>query len=674
MMMKNTQVHEYELIDLTIKAPPRVDSDESGDLRGAISEAVFSLLSLQKNDGYWWFTLEANESIGAEFVFLMHFLGEVDDNILQGIANRILQVQREDGTWALYKDGPADLSATIECYFALKLAGRDIDSEPLKKAREFILASGGIVRSRVFTRIHLAMFGLVPWSSCPEMPAEAIFLPNWFPINIYEFSSWARATIVPLLIFMSIKPVRRLSNNFNLDELFAEPHGERDYSFKTKKGLISWESFFIHFDKILKFYEKFPLKPLRNLAINRCAKWTWDHVERTQDIYPALAYCALAFKALGKPNNSKEIQKPLEVLKSWQQCYVTNDVPAAVSEERRIKLSSDTCTIIHQQCCISPVWDTPWSVVALLDAGVPADAPPLLKAGRWLISKQIKDLRGDWAVKNPKGMPGGWSFEFKNDYFPDVDDTIEVLHCLYRLALPDPEKDEPIRRGMAWFLSMQNDDGGWGAFDKNQTCALVNRIPFSDHGACLDPSSPDITGRALELLAGRGMTMNDVPVKRAVEFILRTQEPFGGWFARWGINYIYGTWCVLTGLAELGWSPAGREVKKAVHWLKQIQNEDGGFGESPQSYPVGTYIRWKESVPTQTAWALMALVAAGEVRSEAAGRAARFLMDRINGRGTWDEGCYTGTGFPGHFYIRYHGYRHFFPLLALARYSRSLLG
>ncbi len=665
-------IREYTLIDLTKKKPLRPDLADSTDLRQAISSAVFSLLSLQRNDGYWWFTLEANETIGSEFIFLMTFLGEVDESLLHGIAERILEVQRDDGTWGLYKDGPADLSAMIECYFALKLAGFDIGSEPMRKAREFIMANGGIVKSRVFTRIHLAMFGLVPWSSCPEMPAEFIFMPSWFPVNIYEFASWARATIVPLLIFMSIKPVRRIPNGFNLDELFCEPPEARDYSFKSKKGLISWESFFIYLDKFIKIYEKIPLKPLRNLAIKKCSKWTWEHVDRTEDIYPAMAYAALAFKALGYPNNAPEIRRPFEALKGFQQLYKSAEHLPGLPNERRIKSIPDVKIVIHQQCCISPVWDTPWSLMALLDSGVPADAPPLLKAARWLISRQITDFKGDWAVKNPKAEPGCWSFEFKNDYFPDVDDTIEIAAVLQRIALPDKEKEEPIRKAMSWLLSMQNDDGGWGAFDKNQKCTVVNKIPFSDHNACLDPSSPDITGRMIELLASRGMTANDLPVKRAIEYLMKTQEPFGGWFARWGINYIYGTWCVLTGLAELGWSPAGTAMKKAVRWLKQIQNEDGGFGESPESYPRGTYVRWKESVPSQTAWALMALIAAGEARSVEARRAAKFLMDRLTPAGTWEEEAYTGTGFPGHFYIRYHGYRQFFPLLALARYNRAI--
>jgi squalene-hopene/tetraprenyl-beta-curcumene cyclase len=310
--------------------------------------------------------------------------------------------------------------------------------------------------------------------------------------------------------------------------------------------------------------------------------------------------------------------------------------------------------------------------MALLEAGISPDTPALIKAGRWLISKQITKYRGDWAVKNPNAEPGGWSFEFKNDCFPDVDDTIEVVSVLQRLAIPEQEKEPSIKKGIAWLLSMQNDDGGWGAFDKNQTLNLVNKIPFSDHAACLDPSSPDITGRMLELLASRGMTVNDPPIARAIDYLVRKQESFGGWFARWGINYIYGTWCVLTGLAELGWNPAGTAVRKATNWLKQIQNEDGGFGESPESYPRKTYVRWKESVPSQTAWGLMGLVAAGEVKSDEARRASLFLINRMNENGSWDETAYTGTGFPGHFYIRYHGYRHFFPILALARYNRQI--
>ncbi len=669
------QIREIELIDLTSQKPFIASYDPVKDINRVISFAANELLKLEHKDGYWWFSLEANESIGAGYIFVRRFLGMVDREIEMGIANRILDVQRHDGSWSLYYDGPGDLSTSVECYLALKMVGHDIESLHMRNAREFILKNGGLTKSRVFTRIHLAMFGLIPWSACPEMPPELILLPKWFPMNIYEFSSWARASIVPLCIFMSQKPVRRISKDFNLDELFCEPPMERDFSFKIKKPFFCWENFFIYLDKILKLYEKITIKPIRNYAINKCAKWTWEHISRTEDIYPALAYGILAFSVLGHKNDSKYIETPLKALDSFQQHYTTYDVPRLCYELKKDSGpgTRDPRKVIHQQCCISPVWDTPWTIMAMLEAGIPADSPALVKAGRWLISKQITDFKGDWAVKNPNALPGGWSFEFKNDYFPDIDDTIEAILVLMRLALPEKEKDPAIRRGIAWLLSMQNDDGGWGAFDKNQTLTLVNKIPFSDHGACLDPSSPDITARAIELLAHRGLRAYEPQVERALKYLEKTQENFGGWYARWGINYIYGTWCVLTALSELGWSPLGERTIRAVKWLKSIQNEDGGFGESPESYKLKTYIKWKKSVPSQTAWALMALVAGGEAHSNEAKKAALFLINNMNEKGTWEEKEYTGTGFPSHFYIRYHGYRHFFPLLALARYRNAHL-
>lgn len=647
--------------------------EEAQHVESALDQSINYLKSLQRSDGYWWFTLEANETIGAEFVFLMHYLGAVDGEILQGIARRILDVQRQDGTWAIYNDGPPCLSTTVECYFALKLAGLSPDAPEMARARDFIIKNGGIEKTRVFTKIHLAMFGLVPWDAAPAMPAEFILVPKWFPFNIYEFSSWARATIVPLLIFMSKRVVRGLMEGFNLDELFCNPPNARDYSFKTQKGLISWESFFILLDKILKLYEKLPLKPLRKLAIHKCAGWTWDHVSKTEDIYPALAYGTLAFKALGYPNDAPEIKKPFGALKMFQQSYTTLDVPALPPEIRDISTRPGTFRV-HQQSCISPVWDTPWVVTALLEAGVPKDDPALLRAARWLISKQTTDIKGDWAIKNPKARPGGWAFEFENKYFPDVDDTIQVLSVLNRVAIPEDEKSMACGLGLDWLLSMQNSDGGWAAFDKDQTVGMVNRIPFSDHKACLDPSSPDITGRMIEFLATQGFTVENGVVERALGYIWRTQEPFGGWFARWGINYIYGTWCVLTGLNAIGWDLGDPRIARAVSWLESIQHHDGGFGESPQSYDQGEYVPLDAGVPSQTAWALMGLVAGGRASDAAAGRAADFLLNSRNQNASWDEFQHTGTGFPGHFYIRYHGYRHFFPLLALARYFRSATG
>ncbi len=677
------EVKEIQLIDLTkqySKQKLKLGSVQK-KISHVLAKTANQLLSLQHEDGYWWFTLQANEAIGAQYIFLQKFIEDEDKSIQEGICQRLLDVQRSDGSWSLYQDGPIHVSSTIECYLALKMAGYNIDSPPMRKAREAILKHGGLTKATVFTRIHLAMFGLIPWSACPEMPPELILAPNWFPINIYEFSSWARACIVPLLILMAIKPVHKLS--FNLDELYTEPEGKRDFSFKSKKGFISKDTFFIYFDKLLKVYEHFPLKPFRNLAISKCSEWTWRHIQRTEDIYPALAYAALGFKAMGFSKSSAQISSAINALKSFHQHYPTHDVPALCYPVKNNNTNGlDLQNIItkrvkgqnplHQQCCISPVWDTPWCIMALLEAGIPANDPALLRAGRWLISKQIIDFKGDWAVKNPDAEPGGWSFEFKNDFFPDVDDTIEIVSVLQRLALPEAEKQKSIQQAVAWMLSMQNDDGGWGAFDKNQNLHLVNEIPFSDHKACLDPSTPDITGRMIEVLASIGMTPNDKPIANALKFLENTCESFGGWFGRWGVNYIYGTWCVLSGLAELGWNPLGKHFFKSANWLKSIQNEDGGYGESPESYEKCTYVKWKESTASQTAWALMGLVASGQAKSSAARNAARYLVNNINEKESWDETAYTGTGFPSHFYIRYHGYRYYFPILALARYYNAI--
>ena len=655
-------------------------------INGKLAPSVDLLLSHQRPDGYWWYTLEANETIGAEFIFLMHYLNEVDEDEQRCIANRIFDVQRDNGTWAIYHGGPPDLSTTIECYYALKIAGTSADAEHMIKARQYILEHGGIEKSRVFTKIHLAMFGIVPWSACPEMPAWFIFMPKWFPFNIYEFSSWARSTIVPLTVFMTLKRDVAPPNGITLNELFKNPPEHRDYSFRHDKGIFSWENFFIYLDRGLKILNKLHLKKLNNYAINKCLRWTWEHVQRTEDIYPALAYCALAFKAFGYQNDSPQIQKSLSALRMFQQRYTTDILPAlpeyvhddgknspSKSHRRNIERSKfRKDDRIHQQSCISPVWDTPWAVLALLESGLFSGHPALQKAGSWLLSKQIINMRGDWAVKNRSASPGGWAFEFENEHFPDVDDTIEVLTVINKLLLPEETRKNAIVKGNSWLLSMQNDDGGWGAFDKNQNQILVNRIPFADHKACLDPSTPDITGRMLEYLATQGYSKDDSAIKRAIAFIWSKQESFGGWYGRWGVNYIYGTWNVLMGMAAIGAEMSDSRLTKAADWLESIQRDDGGWSESPLTYDMKKFSSYGVSIPSQSAWALMGLVAAGRSDSKSAKRGAHFLLNSRNADGGWDEEHYTGTGFEGHFYIRYHGYRYFFPLLALARYFNAI--
>ncbi|MDO8528224.1 MAG: squalene--hopene cyclase [Deltaproteobacteria bacterium] len=638
------------------KAPPSVGQPPSTTrLTDAIALSSEALLNLQQPEGYWWFTLEANEAISAGYIQLLHYLGAVDSKIQKGVINRILQAQREDGSWGLYYSAPGDLSTTVECYFSLKLAGFPASDPALIKARKFILSKGGLTQIRVFSRIHLALFGLIEWKHCPVMPIEIIFLPPWAPMNIYHFSSWARASIVPLLVVFNQR--RTVKVDIDLEELYAEPLEGRHWKLNRKVSPLSIERIFILMDRGLKYVDKIPFKPWRRQAVEKCIDWVWEHMQKTEDIYPALAYGAMAFKAAGYANDSIQIQTALKALKSFQQ-----------------KSESDEGAVtIHQQCCISPVWDTPWSLVALIEAGlVKTNDPRLLKSGRWLLSKEVTNPMGDWRFKNSEGEPGGWSFEFKNEYFPDVDDTVEVLTALQYLEIPEAEKRPAMQRALNWLLSMQNDDGGWGAFDKNNDLDLVNKIPFSDHGACLDPSTPDLTGRVVEYLLKFGLGPEEPPVKKALKFLKNTQEKFGGWYGRWAVNYIFGTWCVLTAFEKLEKNhPFHKQVERACRWLFSIQNEDGGFSESPESYVTKRYTPYPESVASQTAWGVMALISGGHVHSIAVQKGIEYLLRYVE-KGDWDEKYFTGTGFPGHFYIRYHGYRYFFPLLALARYQQAI--
>lgn len=639
-------------------------------LDASVERAQSLLLNHQFPEGYWWYTLEANETIGAECIFLHEFLGLSDPRFNRALCERMLTQQREDGSWAIYYGGPGDLSATVECYWALKLSGFSPEHPAMILARHFIRQHGGPTKTRVFTKIHLAMFGLAPWSAAPAMPYLLMMLPKWSPINVYEFSSWARACIVPLLIILNEKPVHNLE--LDLEELYPENPEARDWSFSEDGAdYFSLGKVFIIIDKFLKSIEKIKLPKFRRAsALKRCVKYIREHVQKTEDIYPALAYGAMALKVLGHGADDPTVAKCLAALRSFQQVS-----PGTLTHIPRAWEAADlngNKTSIHQQCCISPVWDTPWAAVSLVDSGLEPKHPALQRAAHWLVKKQILHTRGDWAIKNRKAKPGGWSFEFENEYFPDVDDTIEVLTLFYKMKLPTEELTRSFDLGLDWLLSMQSKNGGWAAFDIDNTLDLVNRIPFSDHGACLDPPTPDITGRVLEFLALLDFDRDSLPVQRAIRFTYEEQKECGAWEGRWGVNYLYGTWCVLVGMAAIGEDLEDPRILKAKNWLLSVQNEDGGWGESCDGYASDSFTPLLRSVPSQTAWGLMGLVAAGEARSPAAARAAKFLMDKQNAHGCWDEKEFTGTGFPGHFYIRYHGYRHYFPLLALGRYRHAL--
>jgi len=609
----------------------------------------------QVSEGYWWAELESNVTITAEYIMLFHFLGMVDKGREKKLANYILSKQTEGGYWTIYYDGPGDLSTTVEAYFALKLSGYSSDHPAMEKARLFILENGGIIKTRVFTKIFLALFGEFAWFGVPSMPIELALVPNWAFLNMYELSSWSRATITPLAIVMATRPVRRLPPRARVQELYVRPPRPTDYTFTKEEGILTWKNFFIGVDHILKIYERSPIRPLMKRAMSFAEKWVLDHQESSGDwggIQPAMLNSILALHCLGYANDHPVIQKGLEALAGF--CIESEDS-------------------IVLQSCISPVWDTALALKGLIDAGVPNDHPSLVKATQWLLEREVRK-QGDWKIKCPDLEPGGWAFEFLNDWYPDVDDSGVVMMAIKNVKTKNAKaKDEAIKRGVRWCLGMQSKNGGWGAFDKDNTKHILNKIPFADLEALIDPPTADLTGRMLELMGTFDYPKDHPAAVRALDFIKRNQEPDGPWWGRWGVNYIYGTWSVLCGLQSIGEDPAQPYIRKAVNWLKSKQNQDGGWGESCESYNDSSLAGIGETTPSQTAWALLALMAAGEERSASVSDGIQYLIRTQKPDGTWDEDHFTGTGFPKYFMIKYYIYRNCFPLMALGKY-RTLLG
>ncbi|OVE80955.1 hypothetical protein BVY03_05050 [bacterium K02(2017)] len=639
-----------------------------------------NLFSQRHKDGYWWYTLEANDTINAEYIMLLKYLNIEDEETIKGICQWLLNNQNKDGSWSLYYKDKGDLSTTVECYLALKMSGYATESRELVQAREYILKHGGITNIRVFTRIHLALFGLVAWDICPNMPVALMQFPDWVPVNIYEFSSWARASIVPLLVVMDQRKTC-IIDGLNLDELYVQKDPKLiKWQYQNLSGLLSIENAFLKIDKALKVADRLRLKPLRKASLKKCENYIREHLDETEDIYPAMFYGILALDSLGYTQKDLHVEKALLGLKSFQINMSHNHNIHAIpfKDNSNIeynvinkKSSSHTSHSVYQQCCISPVWDTAWAAVTLLESGISPDDPDLIETSEWLLSKQINDVVGDWAIKNPDVKPGGWSFEFQNKYYPDLDDTIEVLTLLHQIDLPYRTLKKPFERGLNWLLSMRCRNGGFAAFDKDNDLKLLNRLPFSDHGACLDPPTVDITGRVISFLVNVVDYEDEKNILNpAADFIVQNQEKDGSFWGRWGVNYLYGTWCALEGLGALKRKKDELNISRAVNWLKSIQNEDGGFSESCESYALNKYIKLDESVPSQTAWALMGLIGCDQGDSEMAHRAAKYLIKTQNKAGGWDEDYFTGTGFPGHFYILYHGYKNYFPLLALGKYIK----
>jgi squalene-hopene/tetraprenyl-beta-curcumene cyclase len=625
------------------------------DLDDRVSHAREALLRLQKPDGHWAFPLEADATIPAEFILLEHYLGDINQPLQNKMAAYLKKIQSpEHHGWPLFHGGDFNISASVKAYFALKCAGEDEKAPHMLRAREAILNNGGAAASNVFTRIQLALFGAVPWTAVPVMPVEIMHLPLWFPFHIFKVSYWSRTVIVPLLVLMALKPQARNPKNVKVDELFTIPPAFlKRWPGNDTKSI--WNPVFSGLDKVLRAVEPWLPKASRSSAIHKAV--TFISLRLNGDdglgaIYPAMANTVMMYDALG---------------------YAPDHPDAAIARASVDKLVIEEKESAYCQPCFSPVWDTGLAAVALLEEGSVAAQQGVERACDWLIERQVLDVVGDWAVWRPNVRPGGWAFQYNNAYYPDLDDTAVVVMALDRL---DPLRyRDAISRGVEWVLGLQSKNGGWGAFDADNTYFYLNHIPFADHGALLDPPTSDVTARCIGMLAQLGYRQEHPAVKAALDFLRREQEEEGCWFGRWGTNYIYGTWSVMNALAAIGVDKNDPMIRRAVSWIIKKQREDGGWGEDGASYwtdkPKG---EGPVSTPSQTAWAMLTLMAAGEVEQPAVQKGVEYLQKTQKEHGLWDEEHYTAVGFPRVFYLRYHGYRAFFPLQALSRYRRLKKG
>jgi squalene-hopene/tetraprenyl-beta-curcumene cyclase len=615
---------------------------------GAVEAATEALLGLQKPDGHWAFELEADATIPAEYVLLQHYLDEIDDDLNRKIGVHLRRLQGDHGGWPLFHDGDFDMSASVKAYFALKAIGDRADAAHMIRARAAILERGGAARSNVFTRILLALFGEVPWRAVPVMPVEIMNLPRWFPFHLDKVSYWTRTVLVPLLVVMAVKPRARNPRRITISELFVEPPA-RVRRWHVGPDRSPWAVVFRGIDRVLQRVEPLFPKAGRDRAIARAVAWVAERLNGEDGlgaIYPAMANAVMLYECLGYPAD----YPPLVTAK------------AALRKLLVIGEESAYC-----QPCLSPVWDTALACHALLETGDGSADNAARRGLDWLVQRQVLDVVGDWAASRPGVRPGGRAFQYANPHYPDLDDTAAVVLALDR-ADSEGYRDS-IARGQEWVLGLQSRNGGWGAFDADNTYHYLNHIPFADHGALLDPPTEDVTGRCLGMLSQLGCAPDHPAVRRAVAYLRREQQPDGSWFGRWGTNYIYGTWSVLAALNAAAIGHAAPEMRRAVTWLLSKQRADGGWGEDGASYwPDRPRGEGKVSTASQTAWALLALMAAGEVDNPAVERGIRFLVETQRPDGQWEEESFTAVGFPRVFYLRYHGYRLFFPLWALARF------
>ncbi len=627
-------------------------------IQQAIERAQHTLLSWQHENGYWNGELEGDTILETEYVLLLQFLDKADPERLRRLMNHVRRWQQEDGSIPIYPGGPGEVSASVKAYFAFKLAGHRPDEPFMVKLRDAIMKMGGVTSCNTFTKLYLSIFGQYDWAGVPAIPPELILLPRWFYINIYAMSSWSRAILIPLAVINAARPYRPVPPEVGIDELFVGGREHASLKLQPSRNFFSWRNFFLWLDGLLKIYHPFRRNPIRRIALERCRQWLFDHQYKSGGlgaIFPAMTHAVMAYKCLGLPDDHAAVQHELNELEKFE-----------IQE-------GDTIRLVP---CISPVWDTAIAVNALIDSGLPPSHPAIQRAGEWLIGKEVR-TKGDWAQTVAGVEPGGWYFEFENELYPDVDDTFMVLMALYKVYCTDggdwhkaPESIRPVlQRALNWTMAMQNRDGGWASFDRNNDRMILQEIPFADHNAMLDPSSADITARGLEMLSYYGGHLEDRPVQRALRYLQREQCTDGSWFGRWGVNYIYGTWQALRGLNRIGFDMNHPMVKRSTDWLRSVQNPDGGWGETCRSYEDEKYKATGPSTASQTAWAVMGLLNSPARDCPEVERGISHLVRNLNSDGTWNEPWFTGAGFPKVFYLRYHLYRHTFPLWALGQYA-----
>ena len=642
----SVKTHRPQVLEIDLSTHPTLSEvDPRARAIAALERATTSLIAKQNPQGYWVGELQGDSILESEYIMLQFILEHDDDPELPAIAAYLRSLQQADGGWNMFPGGAAELSGTVKAYFALKLMGDGPDSPHMVAARDCVKRLGGAEKCNSFSNFYLAALGQISYDACPAIPPEIVLLPQWMYFNLYAVSAWTRTMILPLAIVSTLRPVRRLPPEKGIAELFTG-------NFREAGGLglpRSWRELFMVVDRLLKLYHIRPIEGLRQKAIKEAEKWLLDHLQDTQGlgaIFPPMVYILIVFRALGYPDDHPRVVDAHQHLRDL-----------FIRENGRTRI----------QPCHSPVWDTGLALHALAEAEISPDSEAARNATRWLLSKECREA-SDWRKNCPDVEASGWYFEFENPHYPDVDDTAMVSMALKRVG--GPGAAAAVKRGVNWLLAMQNDDGGWAAFDRTRNREILEHVPFADHNAMQDPSCPDITGRVLECLGHCKMRPNHPAARKAIAFIRSRQEIEGCWFGRWGVNYVYGTWQVLAGLRSIGTDMAVSWVRKAADWLRNCQKPNGSWGETCASYDDPSLKGTGATTPSQTAWGAMGIMAAAGPQDPAVQRAIQWLCDNQSTDGAWEEHFYTGTGFPRVFYLKYHLYRHYFPLTALARFRR----